>query len=99
MPLLSRWFGRSWTPAWGALAIALVAILVGFSPARTWAERLLATLRAAGISHSEDPSNRDPRFTRSRLRELMPHLAREGLNANGLWRFAARMRRADRAID
>ena len=61
--------------------------------------RLLATLRAAGISHSEDPSNRDPRFTRSRLRELMPHLAREGLNAHGLSRFAARMRRADRAIE
>jgi tRNA(Ile)-lysidine synthase len=61
--------------------------------------RLLATLRAAGISHSEDPSNRDPRFTRSRLRELMPHLAREGLNARGLSRFAARMRRADRAIE
>jgi anti-sigma factor RsiW len=50
MPLLSRWFGRSWTPAWGALAIALVAILVGFSPARTWAERLLATLRVKRIA-------------------------------------------------
>jgi tRNA(Ile)-lysidine synthase len=61
--------------------------------------RLLATLRAAGISHSEDPSNRDPRFTRSRLREIMPHLAREGLNAHGLSRLAARMRRADRAIE
>jgi tRNA(Ile)-lysidine synthase len=29
----------------------------------------------------------------------MPHLAREGLNAHGLSRFATRMRRADQAIE
>lgn len=50
IPWLSRWFGTAWSPAWGALAIALVAILVGFSPARTWAERLLATLRVKRIA-------------------------------------------------
>jgi tRNA(Ile)-lysidine synthase len=61
--------------------------------------RLLATLRAAGIAYSDDPSNRDPRFTRARLRTLMPNLAREGLSAHGLARFAARMRRADLAIE
>jgi tRNA(Ile)-lysidine synthase len=61
--------------------------------------RLLATLQAHGIAHSEDPSNRDPRFTRVRLRTLMPDLAREGLSAHGLTRFAARMRRADLAIE
>lgn len=61
--------------------------------------RLLATLRAAGIAYSEDPSNRDPRFTRARLRTLMPDLAREGLSAHGLARFAARMRRADATIE
>jgi tRNA(Ile)-lysidine synthase len=61
--------------------------------------RLVATLRAAGISYSEDPSNLDPRFTRARLRALMPHLAREGLSAPGLSRFAARMRRADATIE
>jgi tRNA(Ile)-lysidine synthase len=61
--------------------------------------RLVATLRAAGISHSEDPSNRDPRFARARLRTLMPDLAREGLSAHGLARFAARMRRADLTIE
>ena len=43
--------------------------------------RLLATLAAAEIAHSEDPSNLDPRFARPRLRALMPHLAREGLDA------------------
>jgi tRNA(Ile)-lysidine synthase len=61
--------------------------------------RLVATLRAAGIAYSDDPSNRDPRFTRARLRALMPDLAREGLSAPGLSRFATRMRRADATIE
>ena len=46
--------------------------------------RLVATLKAERIGFSEDPSNRDPRFTRARLRGLMPGLAREGLDARGL---------------
>ncbi len=61
--------------------------------------RLLATLAAADIGYSEDPSNHDPRFTRVRLRSLMPELAREGLDARGLARLAARLRRADAAIE
>ena len=61
--------------------------------------RLVATLRAAGIVYSDDPSNSDPRFTRARLRALMPDLAREGLSAHGLSRFATRMRRADATIE
>jgi tRNA(Ile)-lysidine synthase len=61
--------------------------------------RLLATLKAAEIGHSEDPSNLDPRFARPRLRALMPHLAREGLDASGLARLAARMRRAEATIE
>jgi tRNA(Ile)-lysidine synthase len=61
--------------------------------------RLIATLRAADIAYSEDPSNVDPRFTRARLRALMPALAREGLDAAGLSRLAMRMRRAESAID
>ena len=61
--------------------------------------RLVATLRAANIAFSEDPSNADPRFTRTRLRVLMPALAREGLDARGFSRLAARMRRADAAIE
>jgi tRNA(Ile)-lysidine synthase len=61
--------------------------------------RLLATLQAAGIDHSEDPSNQDPRFTRPRLRALMPHLAREGLDARGLVRLAARLRRAEATVE
>ena len=46
--------------------------------------RLVATLRAAGISFAEDPSNRDPRFTRARVRTLMPAMAGEGLDVNRL---------------
>ncbi len=59
----------------------------------------MATLEAAGVGHSEDPSNRDPRFTRVRLRTLMPDLAREGLDAQNLARLARRMRRANAAIE
>ena len=40
--------------------------------------RLIATLEAVGMSFADDPSNRDPRFTRARLRGLMPALAARG---------------------
>ena len=60
--------------------------------------RLIATLDAARIGYSEDPTNRDPRFTRARLRTLLPALAREGLDARGLARLALRLRRAEATI-
>jgi tRNA(Ile)-lysidine synthase len=61
--------------------------------------RLIATLRAAKIEYAVDPSNRDPRFTRARLRGLMPELAREGLDADRLALLARRLKRADVAIE
>jgi tRNA(Ile)-lysidine synthase len=61
--------------------------------------RLVATLRAAKVAFAEDPSNRDPRFTRARLRGLMPQLAAEGLDARRLALLAGRLRRADAAIE
>jgi tRNA(Ile)-lysidine synthase len=61
--------------------------------------RLVATLRSAKIGYSDDPSNHDPRFTRARLRSLMPTLAREGLTAQGLVRLAGRMRRAEATVE
>jgi tRNA(Ile)-lysidine synthase len=61
--------------------------------------RLVATLATAGIAYAEDPSNSDPRFTRARLRALMPTLAREGLDPRGLARLATRMRRAEATIE
>ncbi len=61
--------------------------------------RLIATLRVAKIPFADDPSNRDPRFTRARLRGLMPQLAQEGLDARRLSLLATRLKRADAAIE
>jgi tRNA(Ile)-lysidine synthase len=61
--------------------------------------RLIATLEAGKIPFADDPSNRDPRFTRARLRGLMPQLAREGLDAGRLSLLARRLKRADLAIE
>jgi tRNA(Ile)-lysidine synthase len=61
--------------------------------------RLIATLAAAGVSFCDDPSNADPRFTRARLRGLMPVLAGEGLDARRLALLANRLRRAEATIE
>lgn len=61
--------------------------------------RLVATLKAARISYAEDPSNIDPKYTRARLRPLMASLVGEGLDARRLAVLAARLRRADAALD
>jgi tRNA(Ile)-lysidine synthase len=61
--------------------------------------RLVAILRTAKISFADDPSNRDPRFTRARLRGLMGELAREGLDAHRLSLLARRLKRADMAVE
>ena len=60
---------------------------------------LIATLEAAGIAFADDPSNRDPAFTRPRLRALMPLLAEEGADARTLARLASRFARADAAVE
>jgi len=61
--------------------------------------RLVATLRAAGVPFSDDPTNRDPTFTRPRLRALLPALAAEGGDARALATLAARVGRANAAIE
>jgi tRNA(Ile)-lysidine synthase len=62
-------------------------------------DRLIKTLRAARIEPADDPSNRDPRFTRVRFRTLMPELAREGLVPSRLSLLAKRARRVDEAVE
>ncbi|HVV41871.1 MAG TPA: tRNA lysidine(34) synthetase TilS [Nitrobacter sp.] len=61
--------------------------------------RLIATLKRAKIAFAVDPTNRDPAFTRPRLRALMPSLAAEGCDARNLARLAARLARANAALE
>lgn len=61
--------------------------------------RLVATLDKAGIAFADDPTNHDPRYTRPRLRALMPALAAEGADARSLARLAARFARANEALE
>ncbi|MGA7486655.1 MAG: tRNA lysidine(34) synthetase TilS [Xanthobacteraceae bacterium] len=81
-------------PVSGARGIILVRPLLEIPKAR-----LIATLELAKIEFVDDPSNRDPRFTRARLRGLMPALAREGLTTRRLALLAKRLRRAEAAIE
>lgn len=60
--------------------------------------RLVATLAAARVPFADDPSNRDPRFTRPRLRALMPALAAEGLTAPRLSLLAERAARIEMVL-
>ncbi|MBR1122686.1 tRNA lysidine(34) synthetase TilS [Bradyrhizobium lablabi] len=61
--------------------------------------QLIATLAKAKIAFADDPTNRDTNFTRPRLRELMPALAAEGGDAKSLARLAARLARANDAVE
>ncbi|NVN85178.1 MAG: tRNA lysidine(34) synthetase TilS [Rhodopseudomonas sp.] len=61
--------------------------------------QLVATLDKAKIAYATDPSNADPRFTRPRLRGLMPLLAAEGCDSRNLARLAARFARANAALE
>jgi tRNA(Ile)-lysidine synthase len=61
--------------------------------------RLVATLKKAKIGFADDPTNRDAAFTRPRLRALMPALADEGFDARNLTRLAARLARANAALE
>ena len=60
---------------------------------------LVAMCRDSGWAFTEDPSNRNPAYARSRWRALAPALAREGLTAERLAKLALRIARADEAIE
>lgn len=61
--------------------------------------QLVATLTRAKIGFADDPTNRDPAFTRPRLRALLPALAAEGGSTRNLARLATRLARANAAVD
>jgi tRNA(Ile)-lysidine synthase len=61
--------------------------------------QLVATLKKAKIDFADDPTNRDPNFTRPRIRTIMPALAAEGGDARNLARLAARLARANAAVE
>jgi tRNA(Ile)-lysidine synthase len=61
--------------------------------------RLVATAAEAGLPFADDPSNRDPTFTRARIRASMLVLAREGLTAARLAQLARRLRRAETVLE
>jgi tRNA(Ile)-lysidine synthase len=61
--------------------------------------QLIATLKKAKIEFTEDPTNRDPNFTRPRFRTLMPALIAEGGDPRNLARLASRLGRANAAVE
>jgi tRNA(Ile)-lysidine synthase len=87
----------------GLAAMARQTERNGFVLARPLLEipksRLLATLKKAKLAFAVDPSNSDPRFTRPRLRGLMPALTAEGFDSRNLARLAARIARAEAALE
>lgn len=87
----------------GLAAMARITEREGIALARPLLDvpksQLVATLKRAGIGFADDPSNRDIAFTRPRLRALLPQLAAEGGNARSLARLAARLARANAAVE
>ena len=81
-------------PPDGKSLVVLVRPLLDITKAR-----LIATLDIAKIPYADDPSNRKPRFARSRLRGVMGALAEEGLDATRLAQLARRLKRAEGAIE
>jgi tRNA(Ile)-lysidine synthase len=61
--------------------------------------RLIATLKQARIPFAADPTNRDSKYLRPRLRKLAPALAKEGIDAAKLALIAKRLARANIALD
>ena len=61
--------------------------------------RLERTLEARGVDWVEDPSNLDPKFSRTRFRELLPTLVTEGLSAAKLAETTERLGQTRNTIE
>jgi tRNA(Ile)-lysidine synthase len=59
---------------------------------------LIAFCEASGEAYARDPSNADPRFARTHLRELADLLSAEGLGANEIARLARRAGQMEEAV-
>jgi tRNA(Ile)-lysidine synthase len=60
--------------------------------------RLIATCHATNTPFIHDPSNSDPRFSRTRWRTLMPTLAQEGMTSERIGILAKRAHEAEEAL-
>jgi len=60
--------------------------------------RLIATLKKLRIPFASDPTNKDTKYLRARLRKLAPVLAKEGIDAANLALMAKRLARANAAL-
>jgi tRNA(Ile)-lysidine synthase len=74
--------------------VAILRPLLGVPKARCE-----ATLRKEKIFYALDPTNRDPKYLRPRLRALAPLLAKEGIDAARLSQLARRIARAEAAVE
>lgn len=87
--------GLAGIPAQRAMGeVSLVRPLLGVRKAE-----LIEVCRRAGAAFAQDPSNHNPRFARTRLRAMLPLLEAEGLDAPRFARLAARLARADAALE
>ena len=59
---------------------------------------LIAFCEAQDTPYASDPSNDNPRYARTRLRQLLAQLQKEGLDREGFLRLARRAAEADDAI-
>jgi tRNA(Ile)-lysidine synthase len=61
--------------------------------------RLIATLKKLRIPFASDPTNKDTKYLRARLRKLAPLLAKEGITSANLALMAKRLSRANAALN
>ncbi|MFD2647272.1 tRNA lysidine(34) synthetase TilS [Devosia albogilva] len=86
----------------GLKGIAALSRVVGVRVFRPFLdvdrEALRRVVVEAGITPAADPSNTDSSYERVRWRQLMPHLAELGLDADTLAGFAERMAETDQVL-